>query len=777
METIPADNESADPRRLSLAAWAESVGIARTLRRLAPAAEWALLALLAAYFAIKGLVVGWQSLNTDFPNYYLVAKLFRQGYPLDRVYDWTWIQRQKDHAGIDRPLVGYVPLTLFSALLVSPLVALGPLDAKRVWLVLNVAMLGGTIWLLRRLTEMPLRRIGLLVFLTVIPLRTNFLYGQQHLLILFLLSLAAWLDAQGRLLASGTAVAAAAALKIYPAFFVLYFIRKRRWRALGGFAAAGAGLLALGLALFGYEAMRVYLVQILPRTLRAECNDPFTVTFGSATTLLRRLLVGEPILNPDPLVHWPGLYVWLQPLIEAAVLVPGLWMLTPGRAAPRRESLEWAGFTALLLALSVGSATYHFCVLILPTVIAVGVLLEARRTRDAFLLVVLHLVVCSPTAQFFPLHPGGWKTFLGFPRLAALACYWIFLMLRLLWRRPVASASPPIWSGPARPDGSRAAPSELWAFGALFGVLVAIGVAGNRRHFAHQFDDYPARLETGPASFVTAAPSVGTLGGPWVYFSRMEAQGFVVARTGPRLTVEAPPNADVFAPAIDQRRGVGWLEIASPSRTQSAIARFALGASIVPAQMLPIDVDDGEQPVLSSDGDHLGFLRPERGRGQLYLVERVRDDSAAAPVVAGAWGAPRAVTAAPADVLEVGFLPDDGLILSAFRDGRARLFESDAGAGRFVELALSPHPVRFPAVSPDGAWLAYSEEEAGAWHLWVAKRAARVDVASWSRHRVAEGDCNTMSPVWLADSRTVIYASDCGRGLGHTVLCQRRIVP
>src|SRR5678815_5691855 len=85
------------------------------------AAEYALLVILIGVFLWRGFFPAWRKLNSEFPNYYLAGRLYRQGYPLDRVHEWIWFQSQKDHAGIDQPLVEYLPNTLFLALVVSPL--------------------------------------------------------------------------------------------------------------------------------------------------------------------------------------------------------------------------------------------------------------------------------------------------------------------------------------------------------------------------------------------------------------------------------------------------------------------------------------------------------------------------------------------------------------------------------------------------------------------------------------------------------------------------------
>jgi hypothetical protein len=129
--------------------------------------ERCVVAVLAALFV-------WKGLNTDFPNYYLGGVLFRGGWPLERLNDWIWMQRQKDHLGLDQPLVGYLPSTLWSSLIIVPLTWLPPLAAKRVWLIINLLALGAIAALLRRLTKLLYRRIALVMLLAIVPLRTNF---------------------------------------------------------------------------------------------------------------------------------------------------------------------------------------------------------------------------------------------------------------------------------------------------------------------------------------------------------------------------------------------------------------------------------------------------------------------------------------------------------------------------------------------------------------------------------------------------------------------------
>jgi Tol biopolymer transport system component len=63
-------------------------------------------------------------------------------------------------------------------------------------------------------------------------------------------------------------------------------------------------------------------------------------------------------------------------------------------------------------------------------------------------------------------------------------------------------------------------------------------------------------------------------------------------------------------------------------------------------------------------------------------------------------------------------------------------------------------------VSPDGKWVAFTELVDGASRIFV--RAAQ------SSHAIAltGGYCNSSAPAWNLDSSGIVFASDCGRGIG-----------
>jgi Tol biopolymer transport system component len=65
-----------------------------------------------------------------------------------------------------------------------------------------------------------------------------------------------------------------------------------------------------------------------------------------------------------------------------------------------------------------------------------------------------------------------------------------------------------------------------------------------------------------------------------------------------------------------------------------------------------------------------------------------------------------------------------------------------------------------PAISPDGAWLALTATRWGNSQVWV------YDLGTGAAREVTGGSCNSYASAWEPDSQALVFASDCGRGLG-----------
>ncbi len=709
-------------------------------------AEYLLLAFLLGLFLFRGFLPAWRSLNTDFRNYYVAARLYREGSSLLRVYDFTWFQRQKDHAGIGQCLVTFVPHTLLSALPVVPLAGLPPLTAKRVWLVINAGLLALSALVLTQVTRLGWRRILIVIFLAVEPLAKSFIYGQMHLLVFFFLVAAVWLVTRRRPVAGGISVALAVGLKLYPALFLVFFLRKKQWWGLAGLVGGLLFLTGLSVYLFGWQVHRIYLSQILPQVGRGENIDPYAPGWNSLTALLHRAFIQEPELNPYPLLHAPNIYALVQPLCQAAIFIPAVWLLIPGAVRREHENLEWAAFTAMLIALSTGPVSYHLCILILAAALGLDALLTTGRRSEACTLVGLYGMICFPWMSLASRHVDGWHVLLVSPRVYPQLAL-PFYLYGVIHGFPLVR------------DRLSTHRRETWAFGAAFLLLAMVGALQAYDHLRDQFGNYHRRLFTQPGSLLQGEPAADANG---LYFTRMPGRGesFEAWRWSRSLLASLPPAEDEFHPASAPALGNVWVEL---SGTVSNIVRFSslTGAG---APTATIEVANGEQPSVSPDGKLLAFVRENHGRGELWIkeVERNADPPGREE---------RKMVDNSYDVWDAAFEPGDWrIIFVAAPKGQPELYSLDITSGLSAHIPVAG-PARYPAFSPDGQWLAYSRCEHGTWHLYVTNLTFR-----FSR-RLVQGDCNSISPVWEPDSKNLIYATDCGRGLEMTALARIEFSP
>jgi len=195
----------------------------------------------------------------------------------------------------------------------------------------------------------------------------------------------------------------------------------------------------------------------------------------------------------------------------------------------------------------------------------------------------------------------------------------------------------------------------------------------------------------------------------------------------------------------------------------SNIVRLSnLASDSVPTSQ--VEVSNGEEPSVSPDAKWLAFIREIHGRGALWIKKMTRSSNSPG-------AAERMVVDESYDVWEAAFEPgDQQIVFTAAPRGRPGLFFLEVLSRRITPAQIAG-PARYPAFSSDGQWLAYSHLEHGTWHVYVR------NLRSNSTRRLVDGDCNSISPVWDLDSKGLIYATDCGRGLGMTALARIEVLP
>jgi Tol biopolymer transport system component len=207
-----------------------------------------------------------------------------------------------------------------------------------------------------------------------------------------------------------------------------------------------------------------------------------------------------------------------------------------------------------------------------------------------------------------------------------------------------------------------------------------------------------------------------------------------------------PLFGDVLSVGGSERGAVGYFEYVT---RQSSIMRLPLTTS----NPVPEYLTEGEQPTISSDGRWLVFIREEYGRTTVWLSEA--QSPAAAQLIVN--GAP--------SILDVSVTSEGDLIAAAGPVSGPHLIIVRRSTGVVEPFSEIAGPARYPSISPDGKRLAFSRRKWGSRQLVVREQATGVE------QHLTHTACNATVPSW-EDTHTLLYATDCGRGLGLSALAR-----
>src|ERR1700722_2700513 len=542
-----------------------------------PALEWFVLAALAVTFIGHSFVPAWRTLKSEFPNYYLTAELYHKGIPLDRVYEWTWFQRQNDHLQVREGLVSFAPNPPSSILPLLPLTRLKPLAAKRVWIVSNLVLLALSLCALRNTTRLGWRRLVLITLLCTLPLRTDFLFARYYVLILFLICIAYYASCRNKHWAAGAAWSIAAAMKLFPAIAVILFMRKRNWRALTGFLIGALTLGAISLGLFGAEIHQVFVREVLSQASRGDWLGPYSLSQNSFVTLWSHLFLMEPELNPTPLINSPILYS-LAMAITVTLLVFGFLLSIKGDDSPHAEALRWASLLPLMLLLSTFSSSDHSCILIFTAIVGLDVLLATGNSKKAVVFLALYVIAAAP----IPRRMTDW-----FPhRLLAISALYAFLLYGQ-------------WD-----DRTKQHARRWWVVG-LMSVMVL--VIYNYR-LADHTEDFSRRMPVGTHGYRVANPiPVGN----GVGFTEMSTGKYRPIRLTNGRASDMWMPGDALSVAGSPSCALFYSELAGQ---RSFLVK-------IPSAGVSETISEGQDPTLSANGKWLAFIREEQGVRTAWLLQ------------------------------------------------------------------------------------------------------------------------------------------------------------
>ncbi len=301
---------------------------------------------------------------------------------------------------------------------------------------LNSVLLAGSVLLIFRAYRLPLFAAvgaGVLLLFNLRPIADTIAYGQVDIALLLLLLLALVATQAGRAFWAGVALSLATLFKLYPAALLAFFVIKREWRALWGFAAGMLVFNGIALLVVGWQMHAVYLFEVLPRIGGGTSWVENQTLNGVVSRLVSGTIDTPPLYHPlITLATYGGFALgiagacWLawQPaertsprymlqyslfVISMVLLVPAAWMhyqtitivamLALLLAAFQAGSIprwiaaaaaigyaligygnQWSFYNTLMGSLTFFGVSYKFYGLVLLTVAVVAVLLRGQPT-------------------------------------------------------------------------------------------------------------------------------------------------------------------------------------------------------------------------------------------------------------------------------------------------------------------------------------------------------------------------------------------------------------
>jgi hypothetical protein len=314
---------------------------------------------------------------TDFSIYYASARVAASGgSPFVR----DAVGGELARLGLTTSLQEYLYPSIFLVLL-RPLIALSLAQAHQAFMLSSYLCLAGIVVLLWRSANLLCEggriswwivAIGVLSFT---PVWSDLIINQNNLWVLLPLTASLYLTLRHRDSWAGAALGLSVMFKITPAFLFLYFLFKRRWRALAGGLAALASLEVISALYFGR-----FLDLQLPAALQEHsARKLFEWNNVSVPALLARAMAA-PSQSGD--LPDAGFLLAVSATVVVAIGLPTLYVVWKRRQSGRTiGALTFGLLTTAFLALSPLVFGHHLVNLLVPYTI-LGSLLLAKPPGD-----------------------------------------------------------------------------------------------------------------------------------------------------------------------------------------------------------------------------------------------------------------------------------------------------------------------------------------------------------------------------------------------------------
>ncbi len=673
-------------------------------------------------------IPAWKELNTDFANLYVASRLVLDGVDTEHIHNMPWFQRQMDYYGVkDQP--GGFPYPPFAALITIPiaLFELEPLQAKHVWLLLNLLFMFLSALLIRKFTGKGLIPIIIFFILSGTVLRNNFLFGQMYMLMLLSVAATLYFYQKGNDVLAGLALAFGIVTKEFPIFVLFYFLWKKQWKtAVCTFAWVFVFTL-LSISMMGVKTHLVYIKELHPHLTDSMWAHPYSTSYQTINSLLHNIFIYEPSLNPNPLLEMPFLY----PIFRVLFYIPifFLTLSTINRRLDYRSStrtmMEFCTFVTLALLLSPISASYTYLLWILPMAVFANTLYMNKKYGILVFLILLYLTTGTNIVNIMMLFKEGLTVFLAYPRL------WItlagFVIMLFIYENLYQ-------------DRKYTEPERI-AVRSVVGLILIFIIISDFHYFSSKTDgaiplkSEQALLITSPACFKDK-----------LIYSALQMKGYVLMDENGPLHLQF--DGDAFTPRLGMEGNLIAFE--GIKDKHSCIYLYKDGQSPVPITNPALNA---QYPAFRGSSNEIAFVSNHKGNSDIYLTQ-LRTPNSELPT-------PICLVATSAEDIEPSFSPDGNeLVYASNLTGTYKLYIMNLIDSSVKQITFGSSTERNPCWSPDGKHIAFSSNRSGNWDIWV------YDVRAASLRQISKDRRSDTHPCWSADSTRIIFTSDRRRGAG-----------
>jgi len=379
---------------------------------------------LAAFQFFKGVLPGWQ-MRSDFPNYYLSSKLVVE-HRTDSIYNDHWFSKELEANGFGS-LGKFSPFPPPTAFIMLPFIALEPLTAKRVWMVINIVFLFLTGFVIMKITGWKYLGCMNLLLLTGIGLANDLYLGQFYLSLLLIMLLAYHLSRSSPLFA-GMLAGFGMAIKYFPAIMLPANLKNRRF--IAGAIFSFVLLYAAAFMVFGKTVFGEFISSVLLPHLDGHIGmqSPWSPKFQSWNALFSNLFLFDAVQNPHPVLNSLAVFNIFKLAVTIFFIVVSFLTYLVARKSYLQNELFLVLISITVMELFPASATYHFVLLVFPAVL----LMKNYQATYVIILVCILMTAIGFGSPLIDQFANG-NLFLAFHRLWLMTLFYfgvIFILLR-----------------------------------------------------------------------------------------------------------------------------------------------------------------------------------------------------------------------------------------------------------------------------------------------------------------------------------------------------------